>query len=334
MMKLFRNPEILRTFLLYLVLSAAAVIAAFIMAGSFGWLMGAVCAAFIGIWLVQSARRYRRIAELSADIDRILHGEDHVSLNEYAEGELGILQSEVHKMTIRLREQKQSLVDDKIYLADSLADISHQIRTPLTSINLLVSLLSDPGITDERRGELSRELYSLLSRIDWLITTLLKMSKLDAGTVQFNSETVPMAELIRKSTESVAIPMELRGQELNVTADGSFIGDIGWTAEAITNIVKNCMEHTPEGGKVSVTATDNPLFAEIIISDNGSGIAGEDLPHIFERFYKGKNSADNSFGIGLALARTIITTQNGTIKAENILPHGAKFTIRFYKGTV
>ena len=333
-MKLFRNPEILRTFLLYLVLSAAAVIAAFMVSGNFGWLMGAVCAAFIGIWLVQSARRYRRIAELSADIDRILHGEDHVSLNEYAEGELGILQSEVHKMTIRLREQKQSLVDDKIYLADSLADISHQIRTPLTSINLLVSFLSDPDITDERRGELSRELYSLLSRIDWLITTLLKMSKLDAGTVQFNPETVPMAELIRKSTESVAIPMELRGQELNVTADGNFTGDMAWTAEAITNIVKNCMEHTPEGGKVSVTATDNPLFAEIIISDNGRGIAGEDLPHIFERFYKGKNSADNSFGIGLALARTIITTQNGTIKAENILPHGAKFTIRFYKGTV
>lgn len=334
MMKFFRNPEILRVFLLYLILTAAAVIAAFMMAGSFGWLMLAVCAAFIVIWLVQSARRYRRIAELSADIDRILHGEDHVSLNEYAEGELGILQSEVHKMTIRLREQKQSLVDDKIYLADSLADISHQIRTPLTSINLLVSLLSDPGITDERRGELSRELYRLLSRIDWLITTLLKMSKLDAGTVQFNSETVPMAELIRKSTESVAIPMELRGQELKVTADGSFIGDIGWTAEAIANIVKNCMEHTPEGGRVSVTATDNPLFTEIIISDNGRGIAGEDLPHIFERFYKGKNSADNSFGIGLALARTIITTQNGTIKAENVLPNGAKFTTRFYKGTV
>jgi len=334
MVKLFRNPEILRAFLLYLVLTAAAVIAAFIMAGSFGWLMLAVCAAFVGIWLVHTARRYRRIAELSADIDRILHGEDHISLNDYAEGELGILQSEVHKMTIRLREQKQSLVDDKIYLADSLADISHQIRTPLTSINLLVSFLSDPDITDERRGELSRELYSLLSRIDWLITTLLKMSKLDAGTVQFNSETVPMAELIRKSTESVAIPMELRGQELKVIADGSFIGDIGWTAEAITNIVKNCMEHTPEGGRVSVTATDNPLFAEIIISDNGRGIAGEDLPHIFERFYKGKNSADNSFGIGLALARTIITTQNGTIKAENVLPNGAKFTIRFYKGTV
>ena len=334
MMKLFRNPELLRTFLLYLVLTTAAVIAAFMMAISFGWLMLAVCAVFIGIWLLHTARRYRRIAELSADIDRILHGEDHVSLNDYAEGELGILQSEVHKMTIRLREQKQSLVDDKIYLADSLADISHQIRTPLTSINLLVSFLSEPGISDERRGELTRELYSLLSRIDWLITTLLKMSKLDAGTAQFKEETVPMAELIRKSTESVAIPMELRGQELNVIADGNFTGDMVWTSEAITNIVKNCMEHTPDGGVVSVTATDNPLFAEIIISDNGRGIAKDDLPHIFERFYKGKNSADNSFGIGLALARTIITTQNGTIKAENILPHGAKFTIRFYKGTV
>jgi len=334
MMKLFRNPEILRAFLLYLVLTAAAVIAAFIMARSFGWLMLAVCAAFIGIWLVHTARRYRRIAELSADIDRILHGEDHVSLNDYAEGELGILQSEVHKMTIRLREQKQSLVDDKIYLADSLADISHQIRTPLTSINLLVSFLSEPNISDQRRGELSRELYGLLSRIDWLITTLLKMSKLDAGTVQFKSETVSMTELIRRSTEPVAIPMELHGQELNITADGSFTGDSAWTCEAITNIVKNCMEHTPEGGVVSITASDNPLFSEIIISDNGRGIEKDDLPHIFERFYKGKDSSETGFGIGLALARTIITAQNGTIKAENQPSGGAKFTIRFYKGTV
>ncbi len=333
-MKLLRNPEILRTFLLYAVLSAAAVTAAFLMGGSIGWLMLAVCAAFIGIWVITTARRYRRIAELSADIDRILHGEDHVSLDDYAEGELGILQSEVHKMTIRLREQKQNLLDDKVYLADSLADISHQIRTPLTSINLLISFLSATDITEERRGELSRELYGLLSRIDWLITTLLKMSKLDAGTVQFQSETVPMQELIRRSTEPVAIPMELRGQELCITADGNFRGDTAWTCEAITNIVKNCMEHTPEGGKVSITASDNPLFSEIIISDNGKGIEKEDLPHIFERFYKGKDSSETGFGVGLALARTIITAQNGTIKAENQPSGGAKFTIRFYKGTV
>ncbi len=333
-MKLFRNPEILRTFLLYTILSAAAVPAAFLMGGNIGWLMLAVCCAFIGIWLGTTTRRYRRIAELSAEIDRILHGEEYVSLNDYAEGELGILQSEVHKMTIRLREQKQSLLNDKMYLADSLADISHQIRTPLTSINLLVSFLSEPNISDQRRGELSRELYGLLSRIDWLITTLLKMSKLDAGTVQFKSETVSMTELIRRSTEPVAIPMELHGQELNITADGSFTGDSAWTCEAITNIVKNCMEHTPEGGVVSITASDNPLFSEIIISDNGRGIEKDDLPHIFERFYKGKDSSETGFGIGLALARTIITAQNGTIKAENQPSGGAKFTIRFYKGTV
>ncbi len=237
MMKLFRNPEILRTFLLYTILSAAAVPAAFLMGGNIGWLMLAVCCAFMGIWLGTTTRRYRRIAELSAEIDRILHGEEYVSLNDYAEGELGILQSEVHKMTIRLREQKQSLLNDKMYLADSLADISHQIRTPLTSINLLVSFLSEPNISDQRRGELSRELYGLLSRIDWLITTLLKMSKLDAGTVQFKSESVSMTELIRRSTEPVAIPMELHGQELNITADGSFTGDSAWTCEAISNIV-------------------------------------------------------------------------------------------------
>lgn len=334
MMKFFRNPEILRTLLLYIVLSVISVTGSFLMAKNFGWLMLAVCAAFVGIWFVTTAWRYRRIAELSAGIDRILHGEDHVSLNDYAEGELGILQSEIHKMTIRLREQKQTLMDDKVYLANSLADISHQIRTPLTSINLLISLLAESGLSEERRSELTRELYSLLLRIDWLITTLLKISKLDAGTVQFKAETVPMEELIRSATEPVTIPMELRGQELDITADGRFTGDTGWTCEAITNIVKNCMEHTPVGGRISVTASENPLFSEIIITDNGRGIAKEDLPHIFERFYKGMDSSEIGFGIGLALARTIIVAQNGTVKAENLHTGGAKFTIRFYKGTV
>ena len=237
-------------------------------------------------------------------------------------------------MTSRLREQKQQLQDDKIYLADSIADISHQIRTPLTSINLLVQFLSEPNISDERRMKLTHELLGLLSRIDWLITTLLKISKLDAGTVQFKRETLPLDELIRKSTSPLLVPIELREQTLAVGAEGNFTGDVSWTVEAISNIVKNCMEHTPDGGRIEIKASENALYTEIIISDNGTGIDKEDLPHIFERFYKGKNSDDKRFGIGLALARTIITSQNGTIKAENNADKGALFTIRFYKGTV
>lgn len=334
-MKFLRNKEVAKTLFFQILISAIAVAIAFVWETRFGVLTAALSAILLLTNTVSTYRRYKRIYNLSADIDRILHGDDvKVSLNKYHEGELGVLQSEIHKMTSRLREQKQQLQDDKIYLADSIADISHQIRTPLTSINLLVQFLSEPNISDERRMKLTHELLGLLSRIDWLITTLLKISKLDAGTVQFKQETLPLDELIHKSTSPLLVPIELREQTLAVGAEGNFTGDVSWTVEAISNIVKNCMEHTPDGGRIEIKASENALYTEIVIFDNGTGIDKEDLPHIFERFYKGKNSDDKSFGIGLALARTIITSQNGTIKAENNADKGALFTIRFYKGTV
>lgn len=334
MMKLFRNLEIKGTILVYGVITVAAVITAFTWERRFGLLMLGVCAAFFFVYLFVTCRRYRRISQLAADIDQILHGEGQVSLDKYTEGELSILQNEVCKMTVRLREQQLSLKEDKVYLADSLADISHQIRTPLTSINLLVSLLAEQDITLQRRQQLSHELYELLSRIEWLITALLKMSRLDAGTAKFKSESIPLAELLRRGTAPLLVSMDLRDLRLEVSAEGNFIGDVSWTCEAITNIVKNCMEHTPEGGSIEISASENVLYSEIIISDNGRGIEAEDLPHIFERFYKGRDSGEKSFGIGLALARRIITAQNGTVKAENKMSGGAKFTIRFYRGTV
>ena len=286
------------------------------------------------IYCISTYKRYQRIAALAADVDQVLHGDSSIDFDHYAEGELSILHSEIYKMTVRLREQQQKLINDKKYLADSLADISHQIRTPLTSINLLVERLSASGLTDECRHQLTNELYELLDRIDWLITTLLKISKLDAGTVQFNKETVSLETLINKSCAPLLIPMELRGQELILRAEGDFYGDPAWTSEAVGNIVKNCMEHTPDGGRIEIDAAETALYSEIVIKDNGTGISPEDLPRIFERFYKGKNSDGKSFGIGLALSRMIIAEQKGTVKAENRKNAGAMFTIRFYKGTV
>ena len=194
--------------------------------------------------------------------------------------------------------------------------------------------LSATGLTDECRHQLTNELYELLGRIDWLITTLLKISKLDAGTVSFNKETVSLETLIKRSCSPLLIPMELHGQELIIRADGNFYGDPAWTSEAVSNIVKNCMEHTPDGGRIEINAAENALYSEIVIKDNGTGISPEDLPHIFERFYKGKDSDGKSFGIGLALSRMIIAGQKGTVKAENRKNAGAMFTLRFYKGTV
>ncbi len=317
-----------------IIVAVAGCIAAFFTSNRAGIIATLLSFLLILIHYIGTYERYRKIAELASDIDLILHGDNAITMGDYSEGELGFLHSEIYKMTIRLREQQQKLLSDKVYLADSIADISHQIRTPLTSINLLVQFLSEPNLTDERRQELTHELYRLLSRIEWLITTLLKISKLDAGTVQFKQEKVSMETLINKSCAPLLVPIELRGQELVIRADGDFYGDVSWTCEAIGNIVKNCMEHTPEGGKIEIETSDNALYTEILIKDSGTGIAKEDMPHIFERFYKGKDSDDNSFGVGLALSRMIITSQKGTVKAENRNPHGAKFSIRFYKGTV
>ncbi len=334
-MKLLRNPEVKKSLQIYGIISVIAVIAAFVWNAQFGVFVLVLCTVFTAMHFITTYRRYKRIYELSADIDRILHGnDDNISLNRYSEGELGVLQSELHKMTVRLREQKQQLINDKVYLADSIADISHQIRTPLTSINLLVHRLSESELTEDKRIQLSHELMRLLSHIDRLITTLLKISKLDAGTVQFKKETVSLSELIEKTAEPLLVPIELREQSLIINTDGDFSGDVSWTQEAIGNILKNCMEHTPNGGRLEINASENALYSEITITDNGSGIDKEDLPHIFERFYKGKNSDNGSFGIGLALSRMIITAQNGTVKAENLSAGGARFTVRFYKGTV
>ena len=334
MIKLLKNKEVRKALLWQLLFSAAACAVCFFFDIRAVLTAAGLSLLLMLIYCVSTYRRYQSIAALADDIDQILHGDHAIDFDSYSEGELSILHSEIYKMTVRLREQQQKLINDKKYLADSLADISHQIRTPLTSINLLVERLSATGLSDECRHQLTNELYELLSRIDWLITSLLKISKLDAGTVSFNKETVSLETLIKKSCSPLLIPIELRGQELIIRAEGNFYGDPAWTSEAVGNIVKNCMEHTPDGGRIEINAAENALYSEIVIKDNGTGVSAEDLPHIFERFYKGKDSDGKSFGIGLALSRMIIAGQKGTVKAENRKNAGAMFTLRFYKGTV
>ena len=334
MMRLLKNKEVRGALLWQLSVAVIACSLCFFFDLRAGLTAVVLSMLLILIFCIGTYKRYQRISSLADDINQVLHGDSSIDFDNYSEGELSILHSEIYKMTIRLREQQQKLMKDKEYLADSLADISHQIRTPLTSINLLVERLSASGLTDECRHQLTNELYGLLGRIDWLITTLLKISKLDCIRDRFNKETVSLEVLINKSCTPLLIPIELRGQELIIRAEGNFYGDPAWTSEAVGNIVKNCMEHTPDGGRIEIDAAENALYSEIVIKDNGTGVSAEDLPHIFERFYKGKDSDGKSFGIGLALSRMIIAGQKGTVKAENRKNAGAVFTLRFYKGTV
>ena len=333
-MKLLRNKEVITSLLLYMGVSVAAVVGAMFLGGGAALFVLPVCLLFIAVFLFTTYRRYQSLSQLSVELDRILHGNENIDLEWYSEGELSILQSEIYKMTVTLREQSQKLQEDKVFLADSIADISHQIRTPLTSMNITLSLLSEPDLPEERRQELIRELYGLLYGIDRLVNMLLKMSRLDAGAVQFKNESISMNELIKNAVKPLLVPLELKGQSFEALAEGEFHGDIAWTCEAIGNIVKNCVEHTPEGGKIAVAASENTLYSEIVISDNGNGIDNDDLPNIFKRFYKGKSSGADSFGIGLALAKMIVAGQNGVIKAGNAPQGGAVFTVRFYKGVV
>lgn len=278
--------------------------------------------------------RYRRLQKMSRDLDGLLISGKPLPIREYDEGELSILANQIQKLTLRLMESAEVVKADKVHLADSLADISHQLRTPLTAMNLTTTMLRSSDLTDDKRMELTTELRNLLSRTDWLVETLLKLSKLDAGTVKLAKDTVSVPELISRSVAPIAIPMDLRNQQLVVNCkDECFTGDLSWSAEALGNILKNCMEHTPEGGTITVTAQDNALFTQIEVEDTGSGFDTKDIPHLFERFYKGSNASENSYGIGLALARTVISSQNGTIQATNGSA-GARFVIKFYKQTI
>lgn len=330
MRNFLRNKEIKTFLLVVLIVTVVVSVAAFIVSIPAGIFTVSLSLIFCAAFLRFTSARYSRLAMLSEQIDKILHGNDTLEISGFDEGELSILQSEVQKMTIRLREQTDNLKRDKQYLSESIADIAHQIRTPLTSINILTSLLSKTGLENEKRLQLVRELETLLSRIDWLITALLKISKIDAGTAVFNVKNIPIEGLIDKSLEPFAIPLELHNIDIKKTVSGSIDCDISWTSEAIGNIIKNCIEHIDSDGIIKIESEQDPICTKIIISDNGCGFSDNDIPHLFERFYKGINADESSYGIGLALCRMIITEQNGTIKAEKNKPRGARFIIKFY----
>ena len=334
-MKIIRNPELKRELLIDLAITIVAALIGFLIRPICGILALAVGLLLSGAHIAFAVQRYHQMEALAQRLDRILHGQDRVLIEDAAEGELSILNSELQKMTTRLQEQANQLSEDKQQLTEAIQDIFHQIRTPLTSMNLLVSMLGEEDLPYDRRLSMTRELRRQLERVQWLVETLLKLSKIDAGTAQFRPDLVSVAELIEKAAQPLRIPMELREQSFTIyAASEHFAGDLNWTTEALGNILKNCMEHTPVGGTITVTTEETALFTEIVVEDNGPGISKEDLPYLFDRFYKGEGSSDDSVGIGLALSRSIIAAQNGTIKAENAQTSGARFTIRFYKSVI
>jgi len=290
----------------------------------------------IGCSLLFTKWRYQEIARLSGYLRRISSGDYSLDVRDNYEGELSILKNDIYKVTLMLSEHKALLQQDKNRLTDALSDISHQLKTPLTSMMMLADLLTDAKLPDDKRAEFTRSLRIQLERMEWLVSSLLKLSKIDAGTVSFKKEPIVVRNLIDRALEPLFIIIDIKEQMVDINGDDgvTLIGDFNWTAEALINILKNCVEHTPQAGWISLSFSENALFTEITITDSGPGIAKEDIPNIFKRFFKGKNATEGSIGIGLAMAHSIITSQNGDIEVQSEPDKGTRFRIRFYKRIV
>lgn len=336
-MSLLRNREIQLFFTVLAFFSLAGVLlAAALGSVAAAWSVFAISIVLITTTGIFTWWRYREIDKLSGYLQKISNGDYQLDVRDNAEGELSLLKSQIYKVTTRLSEQSNTLHEDKDKLTNAISDISHQLKTPLTSMMIMADLLSDHRIDDEKRTEFTRNLNIQLKRMDWLVSSLLKLSKIDAGTIAFKKEPILVAELIEKALAPLMVPMDIKMQQVDIQGDklAAFSGDLNWTAEALINILKNCVEHTAPGGKLSVRYTENVLFTEITILDNGSGISKQDLPHIFKRFYKGSNASDESVGIGLAMAYSIITSQQGDIEVRSEPETGTVFHIKFYKQVV
>ena len=283
-------------------------------------------------FLIRDFRQRKMIRELTDYVTRVQDLSELPGMERIAEGDLGILQSEIYKVVTILREEYSDERRQKKYLSDMMSDLSHQFKTPLTAISLMTELLMAPDVTEEDRLEYAAKIESQTGRMTWLIKNLLTLSQLEAGVLEMKNEEIRLADLMGEIEESLSVLAEMAEVDLRVSvSDGIRVkGDPQWLREAVSNIVKNGIEHTPAGGFVSVSASENNLFTKILIEDNGVGISREHLPHIFERFYKAGNESAGSVGIGLAMAKSIINNHGGSVTVSSEVGRGTTFEIRLY----
>ena len=279
-------------------------------------------------------KRDKKIKDITQYINEIKNKKYELNIEENSEDELSNLKNELYKITIMLKEESETSNKDKENLKMSVEDISHQLKTPLTSITIMLDNLKDnPNMDEKTKQKFIFEIGKQIEWINWLVISMLKLSKLDANVVKFYEEKINLKKFINEVIENLEIPIEIKNQKIVIEGNENafFIGDYKWQQEAITNIIKNCIEHNADKGTIYISYEENSLFTKITIRDEGEGIAKEDLKHIFERFYKGQNSSENSVGIGLALAKNIIEKNNGMINCKSELDKGTEFVIKYMK---
>ena len=282
---------------------------------------------------ISSKKRKNELNNIIEYLKELNRGNYNLKIDLNAEGKMSILKNEIYTTTVMLREQAENELIDKINLKDSLTNISHQLKTPLTSISLLVDNLIEEPIDAATQKEFLLDIKIQVESINYLIIALLKLSRFDANVITFKKENINVKILLLDILKHIDILREVKNIDIHITGNNetSFIGDYKWEFEALTNILKNCLEYTLENRNIYVSFSTNNVYTEIIIRDEGKGMSKEECRKIFERFYKGVNSSNNSFGIGLSLAKEIINKDNGKIKVKSQLNIGTSFIIRYYK---
>lgn len=288
-------------------------------------------ALLITIYSWEIKKRRDKLQQLNTYLSLICAGKYDLDIADNEEGQISILKNNLYKVIVLLRSQNAMLEKDKVYLADALANISHQLKTPLTSMMVMTELLEREQ-DEAKRKQFVETIDKQLEKMKWLITYLLKLSKLDAGTIVFHTDEIALEEVLEASIEPYLLTMDLRNIHVEKgKLEGTIRGDFNWMCEAVGNIVKNCMEHMEDGGHLYVETKDYSLYQSLILRDDGCGIEKDELPHIFKRFYNGKREKKDSVGIGLALSKAIVEKEEGKILVKSEVGKGTEFEIRFYK---
>ena len=286
------------------------------------------------VFVLYNKRQKNKIKEITNYIEQINNKNYALDIQDNNEDELSVLKNELYKITVMLKEQAENSAKDKINLKNSLEDISHQLKTPLTSITIMLdNILDSPDMDLQTRNEFIKDIYREIANIKFLVQNLLILSKFDANTITFNENEEKLEDIIEEAKQNVASICDLKNIQIILEGkeDAKTTCDLKWQVEALTNILKNCAEHSNNNTKINVLYSENNMYSEIVIKDEGSGIDQKDLKHIFERFYKGKNSDKDSIGIGLSLAKTIIEKDNGFITVDSELGKGTTFNIKYRK---
>ena len=289
---------------------------------------------YLLINIIHERKENKTIREITEYIKKINEKKYELKIEENTENELSKLKNELYKITVMLKEEAEESMDAKKTLKVAIEDISHQLKTPLTSMSIMLdNIIENPDMDNETRNLFIHEINRQIKWINWLILSLLKLAKLDSNTIEFEKNNINVQNLINNVIKNLEIPIDIKEQKIIITGDKntSFVGDYNWENEAITNVLKNCIEHTDKNKNIYIKFEENNFYTKIEIIDEGNGIDKEDLKHIFKRFYKGKNSSESSIGIGLALAKTIIEKDNGQIVCTSEVNKGTKFEIRYMK---